>query len=108
VLSAARNGHPAAYGTARLRAARQTIIDHIETLNEQPAAGPGQPAATGLEDPLQALVDLDRVVTDAADRRVTPRLVKPTRADAISADLQHQHFVQAGYQPPAHSAGIQL
>jgi len=66
VLSAARDGHPAAYGMPRLHGARWTIIGHIETAANQTSPNSTLSTTPALEDPLRALADLDRAVIDAA------------------------------------------
>jgi hypothetical protein len=100
VVDAARDGHPTAYGGARLHAARRTLLERIETVTPRPE--PGHPAASPLDDPLQALADLDRAIKRAAAHSPL-RPVKhprPPRPDPVE--------VHAGYQPPTPSMSIEL
>jgi hypothetical protein len=107
VLDAARDGYPAAHGIQRLEAARNTILNHIETLAES-ASGAAPPATPSpLDDPLRALSDLDRAVTEAANKP-TLRLAEPRRTPRVDVHDRHHAFIQAGHEPPAPSAGIQI
>jgi conjugative relaxase-like TrwC/TraI family protein len=110
VLDAAKDGHPGAYGAARLQAARHTIIEQVEHLADLPAPPPDRHPTTPLDDPLQALADLDQAIRQAADHP-GPRPVQTRRAarpDHHSVPVQHQHLVHADHHPTAPSAGIQL
>lgn len=102
VVSAARDGHPHAYGTGHLRAARQALSAQINTADPAGAPIAGQ-APAAVEDPLRALADIDHAVTDAASapapqlaRRLTPAATRP------SASLGH-HPVQVAQAAPAPS-----
>ncbi|MGH8921932.1 MAG: hypothetical protein ACRD0H_26915, partial [Actinomycetes bacterium] len=95
VVSAARDGHPHAYGTGHLRAARRALAAQINVAAKIAAPVGGQtPTAVG--DPLRALADIDRAVADTASaptpqlaRRLTPAATRP------SVHQGHHHPVQA-------------
>jgi hypothetical protein len=107
VLDSAKDGYPAAHGIHCLQAARNTIINHIETLADQSSPGIGRETPTPLDDPLRALADLDRAVTEAATKPAL-RLAEPRRALRVDVHTQYQQFVQAAHEPPAPSASIGL
>jgi conjugative relaxase-like TrwC/TraI family protein len=107
VLDAARDGYPAAHGIPRLRAARGTILDRIETLPERNSLTIRSETPTPLDDPARALADLDRAVTEAASRPAL-RLAEPPRPSRVDVYAGRHAFIQAGYEPPAPSAGIQI
>jgi hypothetical protein len=107
VLDAARDGFPAAHGIDRLQAARSTILTHIETLADSAGRVPPHETPSPLDDPLRALADLDRAVTQAANKPAL-RLVEPRRISHVDVHGRHHAFIQAGYEPPAPSAGIEL
>jgi hypothetical protein len=67
VLDAASDGHPVAYGTARLQAARNTLIDQIENLAAHPVTSQPEQPADSISDPLFALRELDRAIRKAAE-----------------------------------------
>jgi hypothetical protein len=107
VLDAARDGYPAAHGVSRLQAARGSILDRIETLPERNSSTIQSETTTPLDDPLRALADLDRAVTKAASKPAL-RLAKPPRPSRVDVYARRHTFIQAGYEPPAPSAGIQI
>jgi hypothetical protein len=84
VLDAARDGHPAAYGKARLQAARSTLIDQIEHLAEHPDHPKEEGQASPIPDPLVALRELDQAIKQAVEepalRRVEPARSTPPGA----------------------------
>jgi hypothetical protein len=107
VLDAARDGYPAAHGIDRLQAARSTILTYIETQADSAGRVPPRETSSPLDDPLRALADLDRAVTQAANKPAL-RLVEPRRMPRVDVHGQHHAFIQAGYEPPAPSAGIEI
>jgi hypothetical protein len=107
VLDAARDGYPAAHGIPRLRAARGTILDRIETLPDRNSLTIRSDTPTPLDDPVRALADLDRAVTEAASRPAL-RLAEPPRTSRVDVYAGRHAFIQAGYEPPASTAGIQI
>jgi conjugative relaxase-like TrwC/TraI family protein len=107
VLDAARDGYPAAHGIQRLQAARNTILDQIEALAGQSVPRLRHEPPNPLDDPLQALADLDRAVTEAANKPAM-RLAEPRHVPRVDVHSRHQAFVQSGYYPPAPSAGIEI
>lgn len=113
VLDAARDGHPGAYGKQRLKDARQLIVDQIETLTERPVRGQPQPER-GIDDPLRALVDLDRAISQATKRpdlRLVETIPKVGRQqpDAHWSHVQYQHILHEQMQPSeGMSIGIDL
>jgi conjugative relaxase-like TrwC/TraI family protein len=103
VLDAVRDGHPAAYGTARLRAARHTLVEQIERLADRPAPTPHRPTASPLDDPLRALGDLDRAIKQTAEqaRHRLPTDRPVPRADRPHPFLRHQpHHPRHRPEPP--------
>jgi hypothetical protein len=56
---------------------------------------------------LRALADLDRAVTQAANKPAL-RLVEPRRIPRLDVHGRHHAFIQAGYEPPAPSVGIEI
>jgi hypothetical protein len=107
VLDAAKDGYPAAHGVHRLQAARNAILEQIETLADQSSPRVHLETATPLDDPLRALADLDRAVTDAATKP-TVKLAEPRRTPRVDVHARHLAYIQADYEPPAPSAGIQI
>jgi conjugative relaxase-like TrwC/TraI family protein len=107
VLDAAQDGYPAAHGVSRLRAARGTILDRIETLSERNSLTIRSETPTPLDDPVRALADLDRAVTEAASKPAL-RLAEPPRTSRVDMYAGRHAFIQAGYEPPAPAAGIQI
>jgi hypothetical protein len=105
VLDAARDGYPAAHGIHRLQAARDTILDRIGTLPERNSSTVQH--ETPLDDPLRALADLDRAVTKAATKPAL-RLAEPAYTSRAHVYGRRHAFTEAGYEPPAPAAGIQI
>jgi conjugative relaxase-like TrwC/TraI family protein len=107
VLDAARDGYPAAHGIHRLRAARDTIFEQIQSLAYQ--SGPRIHLETpgALDDPLRALADLDAAVTKAASKPAL-RLAEPSRTSPVDVYARRHALVSPGYEPPAPSASIQI
>jgi hypothetical protein len=107
VLNAARDGYPVAHGIHRLQVARDTILDRIETLPERNSSTIQPETPTALDDPLRALADLDRAVTTAASKPAL-RLAGPPHTSRVDVYARRHAFIQAGYEPPAPSAGIEI
>ena len=107
VLDAATDGYPAAHGIPRLQAARDTILEQIKTLPDRNRSTIQSEAPTPLDDPFRALADLDRAVTQAASKPAL-RLAEPPRPSRVDVYARRHAFIQAGYEPPAPSAGIQI
>jgi len=107
VLDAARDGHPAAYGKQRLKEARQTIIEQIETLGERTTSGEHQPEAVrGIGHPLRALTDIDRAIRQAADRLdlhliEPPKIPRQRRPGMDPGQIHYQHLLHEQLQPTA-------
>ncbi|MGH9095380.1 MAG: hypothetical protein ACRDXE_09495, partial [Acidimicrobiales bacterium] len=91
VVGAARDGHPHAYGTGHLRAARQALIAQINTADIGRTPAGHAPAFIG--DPLQALADIDRAVTDAT------RVPTPQLAQRLTAPAPIRPSVSLGHHP---------
>ena len=113
VLDAARDGHPAAYGTTRLQAARSMLMDHIEHLAERPGHYQEESRDSPIADPLVALRDLDQAIKQAVEepalRPVEP--IRPHRHQTSSRtglDIlqQHQGYQQLHQSGP--STGVEL
>ncbi len=98
VVAAARDGHPIAYGPTRLRAARRTLLQHVDTLNTTPSAGGTQAPVAGIGDPLRSLSDLDQAITEAA-HRPTPALAE--RLGPAPSAAPRPSRVQPAYRSPA-------
>jgi hypothetical protein len=62
---------------------------------------------TPLDDPVRALADLDQAVTKAASKPAL-RLAEPPRPSRVDVHARRHAFIQAGYEPPAPSARIQV
>jgi conjugative relaxase-like TrwC/TraI family protein len=113
VLDAARDGHPAAYGKARLQAARHTLIEQIENLASGPAPSQPQEPVGAIADPLLALRDLDRAIKQAAEQPAL-RLVEPVRShrhqalSEVGLDIHQQHQAYQQLYQPGPSIGIDL
>jgi conjugative relaxase-like TrwC/TraI family protein len=113
VLEAARDGHPAAYGIARLEAARNTLIDQIENLTAYRATRQSEQPADSISDPLVALRDLDRAIRKAAEQHplrfvetAHPQRHQPHHAHGL--DIHHQQQLYQGHSEPGPSVGIEL
>jgi conjugative relaxase-like TrwC/TraI family protein len=106
VLDAARDGHPVAYGKQRLQAARQTIIEQIETVADRPAHGQPHQPGPQIDDPLRALTNLNRSVQQAAQRPDLQfvELPRPRRQHRMDPwpNIHAQHIA---YQHLQHSEG---
>ena len=107
VLDAARDGYPAAHGFHRLQAARNTILTDIESLAGSASRTALRETPSRLDDSVRTLAELDRAVTEAANKPAL-RLVDPRPIPRVDVHSRHQGFVQAGYEPPAPSAAIQI
>jgi conjugative relaxase-like TrwC/TraI family protein len=106
VLDAAQDGYPASHGIDRLQSARNTILTQIEAL-ESASRAESRETPSPLDDPLLALADLDRAVTQAATKPAL-RLAEPRRAPRVDVYTRQHPVMQGGYEPPSPSAGIQI
>jgi conjugative relaxase-like TrwC/TraI family protein len=114
VLDAARDGHPTAYGKQRLKEARRTIVEQIETLGERTPSDEQQPEAAGMiGDPLRALTDIDRAIRQGADRPdlnlTEPPKARQQRRGMDPGQIHYQHTLyQQLQETAAPSIGIEI
>lgn len=88
---------------AGFQAARQTVIDQIETVTDRP--GPSQPGQEGqrIDDPMRALADLDRSIRQAAERPdvqlVEPAIPKRQHRMDPWPNIHEQHIAYQHLHP---------
>jgi hypothetical protein len=104
VVSAARDGHPGAYGEVHLRAAREHLVRLMLT--------PSAPSPAGVGDPELALQDVHRAIDGTATVPAS-RLVERLWAEhtaRLDIRVMQQHAMQAGYsaQPAPPTPTIEM